>query len=388
MKILYDHQIFTIQYYGGISRYFCELMDQFSISPDIQFTLALRASYNENLCNRHSLDPYWSDRSFLLPYTQAIPYLHKTMHINLQNWLYDNQSESVRLLKRQDFDIFHPTYYDPYFLKYLERKPYVLTVHDMIHERYPEYYSRDDPTARWKKELIERADAIIAVSENTKKDLLTFFKVDPEKIATIYHGNPFEFPENSKKISIQSNLLSCKKPYLLYVGSRIRYKNFIFFITAIAGFLKKNKDLQVYCAGGGPFTADEQKKFHELGIQSRVHMVNTNNHIMPQLYAHALAFVFPSLYEGFGLPVLEAFSCSCPVIMSNTSSLPEIGGEAACYFDPLDPDSLANALESVIKNEQLRESYIKKGLVRLKEFSWIKTGRETKKIYDTVLNRF
>lgn len=387
MKLLYDHQIFTRQQYGGISRYFCELMDQFSQSPDINFTIALRASYNENLCNRPSLNPYWSNRSHLLSNNQIIPCIQKKLHINLLKRLYINQSESVRLLKKQTFDLFHPTEYNPYFLKHLQGKPYVLTVYDMIHEHYPEYFSSHDPTSQWKKELIEQADAIIAISENTKNDILKFSDVKPNKITMIHLGNPFETQQRANKQTIRQDTPSSEKPYLLVVGTRTGYKNFIFFIKAIAILLKKDKNLQVYCAGGGPFTSHELKIFKELGINSKVHMINANDSIMPQLYANAKAFIFPSLYEGFGLPVLEAFSCGCPVVASHTSSLPEIGGDAACYFDPHDPSSLVKSLESVITNDHVREHYINKGLVRVKEFSWERTAHETKKVYETVVNR-
>ena len=298
-----------------------------------------------------------------------------------------NQPESIRLLKKQGFDIFHPTYYDPYFLKHLQRKPFVLTVHDMIHELFPAHSSSSDPTVKWKKEVIEQADRIIAISENTKKDILKFTNIEQNRISVIYHGNPFEFREKSNNSLIQANFTSSEKPYLLFVGIRDSYKNFNFFITAISGLLKEEKDLWVCCAGGGPFTLDEQRILQVLGIQSKVHMVNANDHVMPQLYANARAFVFPSLYEGFGLPILEAFSCGCPVIASNTSSLPEIGGDAACYFNPLDPDSLVQALESVIMDDQLRDKYIQKGLIRVSEFSWKKTAQKTKDVYENVLSR-
>jgi glycosyltransferase involved in cell wall biosynthesis len=293
----------------------------------------------------------------------------------------------VRLLKKQDFDIFHPTYYDPYFLKYLRGKPYVLTVYDMIHELYPEYYSSQDPTRQWKIELIEHADAIIAISKNTKKDILTFTNTEPDRISVVYLGNPFEFHKRNEKITIPYDPLLSEKSYLLFVGDRIRYKNFIFFITTIAKLIKKNSSLHVCCAGGGPFTDNELKILNELGICSNVHAIDTDDHILPQLYMNARAFVFPSLYEGFGLPVLEAFSCGCPAVLSNAGSLPEIGGDAACYFDPQDPVSLIQVLEPLIMEDKLRTDYIRKGRERVSEFSWKKTAEETKKVYQNVLNR-
>jgi glycosyltransferase involved in cell wall biosynthesis len=381
MHILYDHQIFTRQLYGGISRYFCELMDQYAWSQDVRFTIALRASYNENLRNRSSLSPYWSDRSNFLSNSRIIPLIQKNLHINLLKRLHINQSESERLLREKAFDIFHPTDYNPYFLKRLQKKPLVITIHDMIHERCPEYYSARDPTARWKRDLIERADAIIAVSENTKKDLLEFTDARPDSISVIYHGNPFENKEFALTTATRPVPFPVQSPYILFVGSRTRYKNFHFFISAIANLLKKKKTLTILCAGGGPFTDHEKKLIQNLGISSQIRVVDANENTMAQWYANARVFVFPSLYEGFGLPVLEAFSCGCPVVASDTSSLPEIGCDAACYFNPRDPTSLLNVLEPVLTDEEVRKEIIAKGFSRARDFSWTTTAEKTKAVY-------
>jgi glycosyltransferase involved in cell wall biosynthesis len=386
MKLLYDHQVFTNQYYGGISRYFCEILHQFSSDPSIDISVALRYSCNENLCSYPALNKCWSRRNNFFSDMRFLSAIQKRININALGLLFRNQKESERMIKKQDFDIFHPTYYCPYFLKHLQKKPYVLTVYDMIHELYPGYFSPRDPTAQWKKEVIEHATAIIAISESTKKDILRFTNGDPERISVIYLGNPFEFLENFRNTAIRSDLLPNEKPYLLFVGKRGGYKNFIFFITALTHILTKDQNLRVFCAGGGQFTASELKILKDLDIHTKVRVVRSNDYILPQLYTNAREFIFPSLYEGFGLPVLEAFSCGCPVVASNTSSLPEIGGEAACYFDPHDPGSLVQALESVIMDTHSREHYIKKGRERVSEFSWKKTVRDTKTVYENVIN--
>lgn len=385
MKILYDHQTFTNQNYGGISRYFCELMDNFSVDPDIEPTLALRYSHNENLCNRPSLSQYWSSRSEVLCNIQIFSFLQKIIHINMLNYLRINQRESISLLKKQDFELFHPTYYNPYFLKHLQKKPYALTVYDMIHEIYPQYFSRRDHTKLWKKKLIEQADAIIAISENTKKDIIKYTNADSDKISVIYLGNPLESmnsPDQTKN-NIKNTIF--ETPYLLFVGNRSGYKNFIFFIRSIAKLLKKEENLHVYCAGGGSFTQMELKILNELQISSKVHAIKINDFIIKQLYENAEAFIFPSLYEGFGLPVLEAFSCACPTVLSNSSSLSEIGADAASYFDPKDSQSLLNSIEVVLSDSHYKAQLIKKGIERLKLFSWKNTAIDTKKVYDNLL---
>lgn len=385
MKILYDHQIFTFQNYGGISRYFCELMDQFSKDPDIEQTLALHYSHNENLCNCHSLYQYWSSRSKFLCDTQIFPVIRKVTHVDVLNRLRINQRESVRLLREQDFDVFHPTYYDPYFLQYLQQKPFILTVYDMIHELYPDYFSPNDPTKIRKKELIERAEAIIAISESTKNDIIKFTNVDSDRISVVYLGNPFEYLDQSHQVKNNFEHPILEKPYILFVGNRNGYKNFIFFIKSVAKLLKKDENLRIYCAGGGPFTPHELKILAELNIFSKVRFVKTNDLIMKHLYENAQAFIFPSLYEGFGLPILEAFSCGCPALLSNSSSLSEVGADAACYFDPNDPESLIQSIETVLSDDHYREKLIRKGFERLKLFSWENTAHGTKKVYDNLL---
>ena len=383
MKILFDHQIFYRQNYGGVSRYFCELMNQFSKDPDIRFTLPLRYVQNDNLEQFPQLDKYWSGRYSFLYNSPVVSMIHKKIRFNAVNFglnvLINNQGESIRLLQEQDFDIFHPTYYEPYFLPYLGKKPCVVTVYDMIHELFPQYFKSGDQTKVWKKHLIENAGAVIAISENTRQDIIKFTDADPDRIHVIYLGNPFEHSPAPIEPGPDSTVF--EKPYLLFVGGRPAYKNFDLFIESVAGMLRDREELHVLCAGWLPFSSRERKVFDELKISRKVHQVKINDAILKNLYQNARAFVFPSLYEGFGLPVLEAFSCRCPVIMSNASSLPEIGGDAATYFDPDDRESIRSTVERVLSDDKYRQDLIRKGSERLKLFSWEKTAVQTKKVY-------
>ncbi len=389
MKLLYDHQIFYRQNYGGVSRYFCELMNQFSTDSDINFTLALRYVQNDNLSQFPQLDKYWSNRYHGLYSNQYISSLQKKIRFNALNfglnYIINNQGESIRVLQEQDFDIFHPTYYEPYFLKYLGKKPFVVTVYDMIHELFPQYFKSSDQTKLWKKQLVENAGAVIAISENTRRDILKFTRVDPERIHVIYLGNPFEHSSAQSDPGPATPVV--EKPYLLFVGGRPAYKNFDLFIESVAGILHKHEDLQVVCAGWLPFSSREEKKFKDLRIFHQVHHVKINDAILKNLYRNARAFVFPSLYEGFGLPVLEAFSCGCPAIISNSSSLPEIGMDGAGYFNPNDRESICSAVERVLSDEKYREDLIRKGSDSLKFFSWEKTACSTKNVYASLLEQ-
>ena len=167
--------------------------------------------------------------------------------------------------------------------------------------------------------------------------------------------------------------------YILFVGARGGYKNFTRFIEAMRKILDRRKDLHVFCAGGGAFNYEEQKNFGEYA--GRIHQGGLSDLELADAYAGAECFVFPSEYEGFGIPILEAFACSCPVVCSEASCFPEVAGKSAEYFDPLNPDDMADKILGVLDDEALRKKLIVSGRGRLKIFDWDKTAAETLKCY-------
>lgn len=372
MKILYDYQIFSLQTYGGISRYFFELMNHFIDDPELSFEFPIFFSHNIYLKNAE-----FSHHITFFPHLK-LGFKRKIIkRLNAKNLTRIKQS-----LQGQDFDVFHPTYYDLYFLDELKNKPFVLTIHDMIPEIYPEMFSKTDTTAHNKKILVERADKIIVVSENSRKDLLQFYDINNEKVKMIYHGCPFSRTEIN---DVQPGGLKLPEKYLLFVGKRKLYKNFNRFIKAASSLMEADKSLQIICAGGGNFSNEETILLKTLNLEGRIAIYHPSvNETLISLYKHALAFVFPSVYEGFGFPILEAFACGCPVILSHTSSFPEVAGEAGCYFDPLYEESIHNAIKQVIYNDQLKEQLKNKGFKQLQKFSWNKTAAETRDFYKSV----
>lgn len=374
-----------MQRYGGISRYFCELMNELSLDADLNISLGLRFSNNENLLAQESLNKYWSNNMY--EDSHFLNFINK-WNCLCKNSIYlrlINLHESTHILKKQNYDIFHPTYYNPYFLKHLKNTPFVLTVHDMIHELYPDYFSYFDRSKKWKRQLIQRADKIIAISESTKQDIIKLYDIDSNLIHVVYHGNPLEKTVKCVDGNNEIDPSIISKRYILFVGNREGYKNFRLFCASISQLLNKEKNLFLYCAGGQTFTPSEKKLFEELNIKSKVYHIRPNDCILKQLYKNAEAFVFPSLYEGFGLPILEAFSCGCPTILNNTSSFPEIGGDAAIYFDTNDQSSLSHAIEAILYDIEFRDKLIMKGLERAKDFSWSKSAKQTKKVYESIL---
>lgn len=366
MKIQYDHQIFTSQKYGGISRYFYELMKEFDSLENVQTNTSLLFSNNH----------YISEKK----YTNHIDFLsqkqfrgkHRLMNLF-------NKPNSIYRLKKQNFDIFHPTYYDPYFLDSIGEKPFVLTVYDMIHEKFSDMFSPSDKTSEQKRLLVEKATKVIAISQSTKKDLMELFGTEESKIEVVYLGNSM-FPN-----SFEDKSIDIPKKYILFVGSRGAYKNFDRFISSISKMLNTDESLFVICVGGGKFSTQELENFSSLNITNQVKQYNLDDDTLANLYKNAQLFVFPSLYEGFGIPVLESFACGCPLVCGDTSSLPEVAGDAAQYFDPYSKESIREAVEKVLASNELQNELREKGTKRLELFSWKHTAIETKKVYESIL---
>jgi len=367
MKILFDHQIFTSQIYGGISRYFFELMKNFRNNDEVECELSLKYSNNYYLKELDNL-PY---KTFFERHSFKGKY-------RLLNIL--NRKISEKYISKGDYDIFHPTYYDPYFLDFLNGKPFVLTILDMIHEIFPEIFPLKDKTSERKKLLAQKAAKIIAISENTKRDIIKFLGIGENKIEVIYLGNSLKIKKDIKTINIK-----IPEKYILFVGSRRGYKNFELFIEVISPLINDDNKLNIVCAGGGKFNNKEIEKLKNLKIKDKVFYYSGSDSILAYLYQKAVAFIFPSLYEGFGIPVLESFASGCPVICSKTSSLPEVAGDAVVYFDPTDKLSMLNSIKKVIYDDELRKQLMDKGIERVKEFTWKKTAEKTKKIYEEIL---
>jgi glycosyltransferase involved in cell wall biosynthesis len=243
----------------------------------------------------------------------------------------------------------------------------------MIHELFPQYFLKDKTTVTNKQRLISAANAINANSEYTKKDILRFYPDSAKKINVVYHG--FSFP--------QINGVSQKGNYILFTGERKNYKNYDVFLKAVAPLLIKY-DLRLICTGC-PLDRKEKSLIENLHISDRTTCNLVSDEELIKLYSKALAFVFPSQYEGFGIPVLEAFATQCPAVLSNAGSLPEIGGDAAVYFDPYSIDDMRKQIEKVISSSSLREELIRKGKERLNLFSWEKCARETMEVYNKLV---
>lgn len=283
-------------------------------------------------------------------------------------------------LKKNNVDIlFCPTFLGPIF----SHCPTIVTILDMSFIRYPQ--TLDRLFLFYVKILLplikKRANVILTISEFSKMEIIKLLKVPKEKIKVIYGGCDEKFNVISDEVGINKvkNKYKLSQKFILNVGTLEPRKNITSLIAAFNELKKKQliDHKLVLCGPKGWHYKDIFKKIKELKLENEIIFLGfIPEEDLPFLYNVAQVFVYPSLYEGFGLPVLEAMSCGCPVITSNVSSLPEIVGNSAILVDSLNTEELEQAILKVIKNKDLRKDLIKKGIERSKMFSWEKAAED------------
>lgn len=383
MKVLYDHQAFTYQTWGGVSKSFCELIKSRPVGMD--YDISIKESNNTHLIESNLVNGIIGASRRLQDFHKKHSFLGREKIYNflgecrlLHTSEYANKQESIRKLQQQDFDVFHPTFFDTYFLPYIGNKPFVITVHDLMPELFG--WPKTEPQIANKPILLEKASAIVTISENTKEDLCRFYNVDENKIHVIYHGAPECTNVNTQRI--------ISEPYFLYIGRRDTYKNFNQTLIDFSKFHVSHPEVKLVCTGQD-FSDNEQETIRRLNLTDSIIHIFTTDEELASLYSHAIAFVFPSLYEGFGMPILEAFSYGCPVLLNNKSCFPEIAKEAAIYFDSCGGQSnLPDKLEEIYTlTSAQRDDRINLGYKRLEEFSWNKSAIQLVKLYTNIRQR-
>jgi glycosyltransferase involved in cell wall biosynthesis len=284
--------------------------------------------------------------------------------------------QRIMLRETNNQTITHQTFYYSPFIKTSGKV--VVTVYDMVTEIYPQYFSNEINYSLLKRQCCERADKIIAISQSTMNDLVRFFDISPEKIVVTHLASSLK--ENDASSSVKH----FDEPYMLFVGERKDYKNFEGLMEAFAASESLKKFFHLVCFGGPPVTKGEIVRLQELGIKDRVHYVRGGDALLCNYYRNAVAFICPSLYEGFGIPILEAMELSCPVICANTGSLPEVAGDAAIYFDPSVTGSMQHALETSLFDKNLLNDLRRRGLKRQAKFSWDRCAEETMAVYNSL----
>lgn len=317
------------------------------------------------------------NKLILVPSVKYLPKKSYLWHLYIQFKLRKNNF---------DLDIIHSPENASLFVK-LQNQKKVITVHDIIAYLYSEFGFTGIRYKYLLNKSLNTADKIITDSYNTKKDLINYFGVPEQKINVIYLAADEKFKVlGSQEIDPILTKYRILSPYIFYVGGFMKHKNVPLLLKAFHKLKKEGIPHKLI------FTGKNSNKH----IQNVIQKLNLQKHViflgyvesedLPALYNGADLFVYPSLYEGFGLPPLEAMACGCPVVISNTSSLPEVVGDAGVFFDPYNVDDLVRSIYEVLTDSAQKEKLVRKGLDRAKQFSWEKCARETIEVYMSVLS--
>ncbi|MBL8839870.1 MAG: glycosyltransferase family 4 protein [Alphaproteobacteria bacterium] len=364
IRVAFDGDIFLRERFGGISRVMTEL------------GVALRA--------RNDVRVSWP---FLF---SANAYLRDAgvRHVDVSGWpnfrgrntvlALANRATTAAAALTGRVDVLHATFYDAGLIAQRRRGRLVVTVHDMIPEKFPAWWGDSGSPHRGKRELVEAADAVCVVSRNTAADLVACFGTDPGKL---HHVSP---AVSDAMIFRGAPRMALPARYLLFVGRRNGYKNFNRFFAAAAPLMKARADLHLICAGARPFDGGEVRMIDAAGLAGRVRHLGASDAELAELYGRATLFVFPSLYEGFGVPLLEAFANGCAAAASDRGSLPEVGAGACAHFDPDSEEAMGIAMAAILDDDGRRRDLAARGLKRAGDFSWPDSAAALASVYRRV----
>ena len=358
LKIHFDNQIFQLQKYGGISRYFVRLvqgLQDLGQSPKV-----LGGVYLNNYLSELDQKLVKGLHLSRVP-RKGLSALFKAGD------LYNKLIQQVELP-----DIVHETYFSASPVLIGSSKARVTTAFDALNERFPELFPLEQRRSKEKQAAFDRADMIFSISHHTKKDLVELFRVEESKIKVVHLAADNPLPP--EQIIFPNNT---SKPFFLVVGIRLPHKNFQRLIKAFAASPKLMQEFDLISIANFGFSKSEMELFSSLGFKKdQIRHVHAEDRSLAGYYSTAVALVYPSLYEGFGLPPLEAMSYGCPVACSNTSSLPEVVGDAAELFDPYAQEEMTAALERIAFDTTRRETLIGLGKQQVSKFSWEKMAKE------------
>jgi len=368
MEVIVDGIIYQYQSYGGISRLYSEILPRMCTMDDsIHISLLTSVGLNTPLpVHSHIHQCYLPPvERFLRPTQLWWPFI---THIRV----------SIARLKMKiaKGSIWHSTYYT--MLPKWDG-PVVVTVVDMIYERFGHLFNglMNDLFRTQKRRCVVTADIVVCISETTKRDVQEFYSIDADKIEVV----PLAFSKSFRLLNKieRSFFQAIKRPFFLYVGDRPHYKNFQGLLHAYSAWMgEKEVDLIVV---GKPWSREEKRSLSDLHITDRVHLwKHVDDQTLCFLYNQALAFIYPSFYEGFGIPLLEAMACGCPVVASRIPSTIEIAGECPIYFEPKDTGDFLTALDTAFSEGRSSER-VRLGLNLVNRYSWDNTARQTLEIY-------
>lgn len=364
MKLLYDYTIFSMQRVGGISRVISELIARALIAKDLDAHVWGGVHRNSALTRIKRDFPRqvhaWEAPRAVAKYRILSPV---------------NRSLFPRFVRSHRPALCHYTFFETSDLPAETKK--IFTVHDLIHERYGEHYPANDRQRSLRKKALLEADAIICVSDNTRRDLEEFYSVGDIPVIVAHNGNSLA--------GISPQPIHRDRPFWLYVGTRGAWHKNVDVLWQALAQASAIGDHELIHFGGGPLTPSEIRRIHELGLTSRVHQVNGSDTLLVGHYAAAQGLIYPSRYEGFGMPLVEAMSQGCPVITSTAPPMPEIVADAGLFFDPESPEALSKIMVQLHSDNALCRSLVERGYKRAQHFSWDKSCEQVLNLYRQML---
>lgn len=368
VRILFDHQVFSLQNYGGITAYYERLIPGLN-NYDIQSNVSLLISSNYQISRIKEHVFLDLSEKFVRKFLKYIYFLINSIY-------------TIILINFSEYDIYHATYYETFFLRYLGNRKLVLTIYDCTYEESGVDQKWSNRIIVNRKKLINRADVIIAISNEVKNDILKYYKIPSRKIKVVYLFSPL----GKNSIRGDRKLLKSKR-FVLYVGTREFNKNFGRFLEAFGKVNAEFPDISLTCLGGGAITTSEKFLIERLGLSDDVeHIPIKTDQDTINFFHGALMFVYPSLKEGFGIPILNAFVCGCPVVASDIPVFREVANTSFLSFDPLSVDNMYYSMRKVVLGDAIVQNNIISGYKCVKKYSADRMTRETAKIYKSLLD--
>lgn len=366
MKVFFDGQVFNSPAYGGGGRFFYELIWRLTEMPQCEVVLFAGAYRTPLPLGRlvFKCHPFYGLR------TPPLGPLRRLVEPKLQSlgrWCLDHSK----------VDVYHPTYY--LSLEPRRKTPLVVTIFDLNHELYPQHYP-NSPILGQRKRMLGEATAVVCISETTRRAALKIYPEIAGKVSAIPLASSLQPSTETTPRPTEG------KPYFLYVGNRNGYKNFRVMVEACRAVPRFTENFMLICYGGGRFTHEEQQTLAKSGLQACVRQQAGDDRLLADLYGGAICFVYPSLDEGFGIPLLEAMNCRCAVLASRIPVFEEVAGEAAAYFDPGSPEELADRMREMVDDPERRQALVRAGTQRATLFSWERCARQHYELYAEIVS--
>jgi glycosyltransferase involved in cell wall biosynthesis len=365
MRILYDHQAFSLQSYGGITRVFSEIIRFLNQQAEISTNIFL--GYSNTEANFHDI---------VSSPGRVLHFGRSPFRQGLVNYALNEALMFLYAPRFGEFDIYHNTLYR--FSPCVRSTRRVATHHDCVQEQFPKLFPDHARIMRSKRRMFREADLVLCVSEASRKDLFHFYDVDPNRAVVVHNGVSRLDRISGGEAALRAHVTG---EYLLYVGARYAYKNFDGLLRAYAESNAADR-YELLVIGGGAATAAETNLIEKLQLRGRVKFVpHASPSLLAEAYALAALLIYPSLYEGFGMPPLEAASLGCPSLVASNPATREVCQDSTFYFDATSSSDFSKMLCVALSNNEERKRLVERGKALLQMYTWENCGKKTLDAY-------